>query len=283
MEREHTIYLTSTGSLDIFPENNACKFINRLASPINLDPNYDYEIGLVSILYPNDYYAIIGHQYKNSISFITQLKGNKGLSRFTYVIQNNILAGDIKNLIQVINNELILRLAIYYDRNYTTLFPTNKILFWDTYTKKTGITYTGIPHSIKISKGDVQNVSIRFGEEIANVLGFRSDTEYEIYGTQDDKTKTLSQITVNDKCGVEYMYLYTDIIQPTNFGNQLVNILDCFTFDQGNNKGIHNTLYKPLNTPYIDQISIMITDQKGRAINFKQDTTLTCVLHIRPK
>ena len=42
------------------------------------------------------------------------------------------------------------------------------------------------------------------------------------------------------------MYLYTDIIQPTNFGNQLVNILDCFTLDNGGNKGIHNTLCKPL-------------------------------------
>ena len=51
MDREYTIYLTSSGGLDIFPNNTPCKFINRLASPIILDPNYDYEIGLVSILY----------------------------------------------------------------------------------------------------------------------------------------------------------------------------------------------------------------------------------------
>ena len=64
MEREHTIYLTSTGNLDIFPNNNPCRFINCLAAPITLDPNYDYEIGLVSILYPNEYYAIVGNQSK---------------------------------------------------------------------------------------------------------------------------------------------------------------------------------------------------------------------------
>ena len=79
------------------------------------------------------------------------------------------------------------------------------------------------------------------------------------------------------------MYSYTDIIHPTNFGNQLVNISDCFTLDNGGNKGIHNTQYKPLKNSYIDQISIIITGQNGRVINFKEESTLTCVLHIRPK
>ena len=62
MEREHTIYLTIRGSFDIFPNKIPCRFINRLAAPITLDPNYDYEEGLVSILYPNEYYAIVGNQ-----------------------------------------------------------------------------------------------------------------------------------------------------------------------------------------------------------------------------
>ena len=72
MEREHTIYLTSTGSLDIFPNNKPGRFINHLAAPITLDPNYDYEIGLVSILYPNEFYAIVGNQYKNTLTFFVK-------------------------------------------------------------------------------------------------------------------------------------------------------------------------------------------------------------------
>ena len=39
MEREHTVYLTSTGNLDVFPNNNPCEFVNRLSVPITLDPN----------------------------------------------------------------------------------------------------------------------------------------------------------------------------------------------------------------------------------------------------
>ena len=72
MEREHTICLTNTGNLDIFPNNNPCRFINRLAAPITLDRNYDYEISLVSVLYPNEYYAIVGNQYKNKLTFFTK-------------------------------------------------------------------------------------------------------------------------------------------------------------------------------------------------------------------
>ena len=51
MEREHTVYLTSTGNLDIFPNNNPCEFVNRLSAPITLDPKYEYEIGLVSYFF----------------------------------------------------------------------------------------------------------------------------------------------------------------------------------------------------------------------------------------
>ena len=74
MEREHTVYLTSTGNIDIFPNNNPCEFVNRLSAPITLDPKYEYKIGLVSILYPNEYYAIVGNPYKNKITFYTKYR-----------------------------------------------------------------------------------------------------------------------------------------------------------------------------------------------------------------
>ena len=120
-------------------------------------------------------------------------------------------------------------------------------------------------------------------EGIANVLGFRTNSLYSIRGDDHEMVSSISTTPINEKLGVDYMYLYTDVIQPSNFGGQLVNILDCFTLDNSGNKGIHSTLYKPLKNTYIDQISIIISDQNGRKINFKEDSTLTCVLHIRPK
>ena len=102
MEREHTVYLTSTGNLDVFPNNNHCEFVNRLSVPITLDPNYEYEIGPVSISYPNEYYAIVGNQYKNKITFYTKYHDISKIHTYSYIIKNNILAGDIEDYYTVL-------------------------------------------------------------------------------------------------------------------------------------------------------------------------------------
>ena len=113
MEREDTVYLTSTGNIDIFPNNNPCEFVNRLSAPITLDPKYEYEIGLVSILY--EYYAIVGNQYKNKITFYTKYCEIPKIHTYSYIIKNNILAGDIERLLYCINNEIKLRLMVYFN------------------------------------------------------------------------------------------------------------------------------------------------------------------------
>ena len=131
MEREHTIYLTSTGKLDIFPNNNPSRIINRLAAPITLDPNYDYEIGLVSILYPNEYYAIVGKQYKNKLTFFTKFHEISKIQKYSYTLKNSILEGDIEKLIYSVNNEAKLRLMVYYDLRYAKVFGRGDIFYWD--------------------------------------------------------------------------------------------------------------------------------------------------------
>ena len=133
MEREHTVYLTSTGNIDIFPNNNPCEFVNRLSAPITLDPKYEYEIGLVSILYPNEYYAIVGNQYKNKITFYTKYREIPKIHTYSYIIKNNILAGDIERLLYCINNEIKLRLMVYFDVHYASVFSRGEIFYWDKY------------------------------------------------------------------------------------------------------------------------------------------------------
>ena len=282
MEREHTIYLTSAACNDIYPNNRPYRFTNRLAAPISLDPKFEYEIGLVSILYPQEYYAVIRHQEKYSISFYSKLRMNKEISSFTYTIKNNILAGDMDSVIKSLNTEINPWLKTYFHRTYDNVFQHKDLFYWDRNKKVVGIHYSTHPKTMKLKKGDLEEVKVQFREGIAQLLGFKSNTAYPIYGTYHEHP-IVSSNPVYDRCGVDYMYLYTDIIQPTNFGSQLVNILDCFTLDNGRSRGIHNTLYKQLNTNYIDEISIIITDQVGRIIYFNDDSTITCVLHIRPK
>ena len=235
------------------------------------------------ILYPNEYYAIVGNQYKNKLTFYTKFREISKLQKYSYTIHNSILA-DVERLIYSINNEIKLRLMVYYDLNYAKVFGRGDIFYWDKYKHRAGVHYTAGPRSTELKrKGGIENVTMTMGEGVANVLGFRSNTLYPIRGDDQEMISTVSTIPINEKLGADYMYLYTDIIQPSNFGSQLVNILDCFTLDNGGNKGIHNTIYKALKNSYIDQISIIISDQNGKKINFKEDSTLTCVLHIRPK
>ena len=113
MEREHTIYLSSTGSLDIYPDDKPCRFTNRLATPIILDANNDCEIGLVSTLYPS--YALLAYKEKSNIIFYTEVKGfDEEHTKYTYTVKSNIPAGDMGNLLFSLNKEIKFTLMHYY-------------------------------------------------------------------------------------------------------------------------------------------------------------------------
>ena len=55
------------------------------------------------------------------------------------------------------------------------------------------------------------------GEGIADVLGFCTNSLYSIRGDDPETVSTISTTPINEKLGVDYMYLYTDVIQPSNF------------------------------------------------------------------
>ena len=288
MAGEHTIYLSSGGNMDLFPENKSSKFTNRLSTPILLDSNSSYEVGLVSILYPDKYYGILANNSAYDINIYTYMEGKAGkkelIRKLNVQIQKNILAGNIKKIVNLVNKNLLIHLKEYYYEFYQYLFPYDKILSWDEDEDKVEIHFHQVEDQDFEKVGDIQNIYIQMNYGLANILGFRSDTEYTIFDKYySNDSRTLSYHPPSPTCGVEYIYLYTDIIQPTNFAGQLVNILDCFTLNNGGNKGIHNTVYKSLNTQLLDQISIVITDQKGRPIHFTEDSTLTLLLHIKSK
>ena len=113
MAGEHIIYLSSSDSCNLFTENNPGRFINRLATPIVLDSNIDYEIGLVSILYPDQYYAIQANQDEYNILIHTTQEGHEKRNSFTVKINKNILAGEMRKIIKVINRNLIDYLKVH--------------------------------------------------------------------------------------------------------------------------------------------------------------------------
>ena len=281
MSSEHILYLTSTGNLDIFPDNNASNFVNRLSTPIVLDSNTEYEVGLVSILYPDRYYGILAGRESFTITLYTRQE-NIGITTLKVPYHRHILAGDIEKMVKISNTYLTTYLKSYYGDRYKNIFGTKKILEWDGDEKKVQINCSS-RISPKTNIGDIKDINIQFTNDLANIFGFHGHSNYEIYNRRGETQIHKSPKTPSPRCRVDYIYLYTDIVQPSHFGGQLVNILDCFSLQNGGNRGIHNSIYKPLNTHFLDQISIMVRDQISRPISFIEDSTLTCVLHIRPK
>ena len=284
MGTEHTLYLSSSGSKNLFPENTCSKFINRLSTLIILDSNTNYEVGLVSDLYPDRYYAIIAGDDTYNI-FIYTVQMNNKISKLEVKLNKNVMAGNMKKIIKIVNDNLVqyLKSVGYYDFFSFYFFKDDEVLIkWNEEEEKSEFVFKFGDNEDSGVETDVQEIYVKMNEGLAYILGFRSDTDYTIYSKTDNFGNILSSIPPSPKCGLDYICLYTDIIHPTNFGGQLVNILDCFTHDNGGNKGIHSTVYKPLNTHVIDEISMIITDQNGRKIHFTDDSTLTCLLHIRP-
>ena len=280
MAGEHIIYLSSSDSCNLFTENNPGRFINRLATPIVLDSNIDYEIGLVSILYPDQYYAIQANQDDYNILIHTTQEGHEKRNSFTVKINKNILAGEMRKIIKVINRNLIDYLKVHYYDFFPLIIGDRSVIKWNEMEDRAEILFN---QGSNDSTTDIKEINLQMGNGLAEILGFRGDTEYTIFSVNEGFKNMLSNIPPSPRCGVDYIYLYTDIIQPTRFGGQLLNILDCFTLQNVGNKGVHNCIYKPINTNFIDQISIIITDQRGRFIYFRDDATITLALHLRPK
>ena len=289
MASEQTIYVTSTASSDIFSNNTPSSFSNRLGTPIVLDSNVEHEIGLVSILYPNQYYAIKQGDGAYSISINTFFKKDVG-GRWThnYIVKKDILAGDLKKLVKIINQDLMVYMLVYFGEDrYRDIFAKDSVMKWNDTEEKVELVYVvqkrrrGKKKNPPLAE-DIENVNVTFSRDLALLLGFKANHTYPIYGA-DNQYNIMSDISLSPNCGVDYVYLYTDVIQPTHFGGGLVNILHTFALENGGNKGIYNTIYKPLNSHFIDQISILITDQNGNKIHFKKGSTVTCVLHIRQK
>ena len=295
MANEHTIYLSSFGCLELFPENDNSKFINRLSTPILLDLNTEYEVGLVSILCPDKYYAITANDDKYNITVKVTPKDPSQPSRtFSIPIKENVLVGDMKKIIHIVNRNIVLYLKAALHGFFSKVFPKETILSWDDDEDKSqlrfyvpdtdnNITTFYVPDSDN-TIGNIKEISLQINSGLADLLGFRSDTEYSIFNiTETKSSQHVSSRLPSVDCGVEHMYIYTDIVHPTNFAGQLTNILDCFTLKNKGSKGFHNTVYKQLNTHLLNQISIRITDQRGKNIPFPEESTLVLLLHIRER
>ena len=127
---EHHLYLTSLGNADLFPHNQPNRFENRINPPIHLDPNKEYEIGLINCFYPKQYLGLAMNDYPCRIEIwaIAHVDESRLYKLHTYMPRTNIEVGDTSYMVSVINVELAEELKSNMKAEYSRYFSGDQFL-----------------------------------------------------------------------------------------------------------------------------------------------------------
>ena len=285
----HHIYVTSAADGEIYP-NTSTSFTNNIQT-LTLDKDVEYEIGLLNVLLPRQYYIVktgepdCAIQLECSMKPTSQSTGveSRTLSRSFDV---NILRNDTGYLLLCVNTLItkLLNKMLNGDKHNLLLHFQKILAVNPTNDHLSLFCYYGFHPSIV-------SIRVSFGTRLAQVLGFVPNMSYGLFASLSAHEKLKKPVTIPQhghapllKNGdVQCVLIYTDLVNPSRYAGKNVNILDAFSLSGGLTKGVHPTIYKPLKSKVIDSISIKLTDQKGRPMHFEEGYPVTCLLHIRPR
>ena len=299
------LYISSIADSKTFPENTSSNFENRIL-PLSLELNREYEVGLSNILFPKFFYCIRAGEPECGIGFHAQIKQSHltdyEYNFYNYLPKKNIVSNfkhlNIISIVATINHQLMKELRGILQQSYLEYFPYSEIIYYDTILEKVVMNTVIVESNEDILYKDIH---IDFASHIALVLGFDPDYRYSVFHKKDDdetssappasnssskppSRKVIAPHSVRPDSGNDYLYIYSDIVPPTRFGNQIVNILDAIPLPHDStSKGVNPIMYKPLTASTIESVAIKITNQNGKPIYFENGHSVTCVLHIRPR
>ena len=300
------LYVSSIADSNTFPENTSSEFENRIL-PIALEPNREYEVGLSNILFPKFFYCIREDEPDCGIEFHARIKQSHvtdyEYNFYNYLPEKNIISNfknlNIISIIAAINHQIMKELRGIVKESYLDYFPYSEIIYYDTHLDRAVVNKLIVESEVATLYTDIY---INFAPHMALVLGFDPDYRYTIFHKKDEEEtpsppppdsefpskppphKLIAPKSVRPDSGNDYLYVYSDIISPTRFGNQIVNILDAIPLPHDStSKGVNPIMYKPLTASNIQSVAIKITNQNGRPIYFEDGHSVTCVLHIRPR
>lgn len=295
LSEEFYLYLSSISPEDNILNNTTSNFENRIL-PINLNPSSSYELALANILFPSYFYALREGDKDSSIWFDARIKQSDfddyEYNFYNYTPQKSIISNlrstSILSILSAINIQMLTELKEIVEDSYPNYFPYKELLHYDFELERIVI------HKLTVN-ADLDHlyseIFMTFTPQIALVLGFEPYTRYSIFHKRDNVTDTprsldkiIAPHPVRVDGGNDYLYVYCDIVSPTRFGNQIVNILDAIPLPNDvTSKGVNPVMYKPLARTSIESVGIKITNQNGKPIYFEDNHSVTCVLHIRPK
>lgn len=279
------VYLCNLGNRDIYSNNSPSEFTNRVVPPIQLDPAVDYEVGMINCLYPKQFYSVTQGDYDCRVELWVNAHHSPLHSYLLYTVlpRMDITSGDTNYLVERLHITLEAQLRSALKNDYDRYFERSEFFV---YNEKANRFDMIVHKGICFSDDHFCKMSFKLGSKLAQSLGY-SERKYVIFTTHPTVTEKTIQVPApfppRTDAGVDFAIIYSDLVIPTRYAGENVNILEVLTMEGMGGRALHNIIYKPVNKALIDSISIKVTDQRGRRIVFGEEQTMTAVLHLRPQ
>lgn len=305
-QKSFFITLTSNTSVDLYPQNTLSRFTSKL--PISLDfknNNYDeWSVGIVKFSCTK----IEAKTKQSSVPRILFTNAEKDTAEGTIV---PILLSDKTNYeFEIVN--ILKQYPVLFDliikEDFLERYTTGNVnLLNPTLSSNTATILVGSHHcKVSINKEytlrnlfDVLLFQISKDERINVVESLKKSITQKPAKSLDAKNKVMIKRLVkvilpeavdpSEEYGIpNYMCIYCDVVQPQMFGNVMARgmVMHPVKYQKQyasyQNCDIANIQYLPLEKSRITDISILIADENGEQINFKNDSFSTMVvLHFR--
>ena len=247
------IYLSSDANKDEFKKNNSSSFTNIVRPTIQLQDSY--EVGVENIIFSPKVKNIVKNdeRYKIELSF-TFSNGEDGydlVGIFTYVPTKDIISDNIQDIIAFLNydfKKFLLENQVI-EETYVPVFAYDyfkRLVRWSplSWTAKYNL------FEFNSSIQSLYSARWKFSPAICSVLGV-------LQSEQNNRTPIcdISPIVPNV---IDYIFLYSDIVRPTNFGGQIVNLIDIVPMKNVYSKCGAKTLYRSVSSLVVYSISMKL-------------------------
>jgi hypothetical protein len=258
------VTLPSDSSAEYFPNNTIANFNTKLAMPIQLEHD-EWEVGLVEISYPTGYRKRTRHNTlsigNETIEFPVKHYGS--LLELSLLLSKHYPKGSVKR------DEFD---ATFDDQLESYLMPE------EVTTEIQSSAYGD--NSIQLRDSIVSHFPVRTYKGLKDLF----DTIMK------PGNHSSSRVVIFTKDNIEFnqpepVYVYTDIIKPSFVGDTFARLLTPLHFPSST--GYHRfdfPLYKPLERPLFETISIRIVTKNGSDVVF-DDSVIPClaVLHFKKR
>ena len=297
------IYLSSNGSKTLYPGNTPHSFTNDIPDVI-LDPQHSYEIALHSIILPRNFHSLISpHDYIDIYKGEQQPDKTMNNKRLWFRIYSpdTFTFNDTREAYAHIDRFLVSGLRRHLGfKEFHYFFPNEDwayILKWK-HEQKRMLTKAGSkadrPKLREVYKDRVDEfdpnvdcVFVKPNRKLRQMLGFSETVDIVIYHPIWNVKNDLYS-DIEPRLGKELLdgiMVYCDVTQPVRMDNQLVNLLDVFSFDDRLGKVGSSPIYHPLigTSGHLSSISIMLRDQSGSPLPVDEEGAVILTLHLRPR